>query len=156
MNKDKKIPASNERKTVLKVYVTAEEAERIKKDAGYSSTSTYIRRSLLTVGNGRYSWEISLGDLRAMTAALHDYNVHMRGLIGALEHRQNLYTQDINHFAELAQSTNQLVMSAYKMLVADRKACRKQMEAYLKKKLDEQIIDDQKTELTSGRKGYRN
>lgn len=156
MSEEKRKPAPNERSTVLKVYVSEGEAEQIKRSAGYLSTSNYIRRTLLLAANGRYSWEISMGDLRELTAALHEYNIRMQGLIGALRYRTDLYAEDIQHFMELAKDTNKTVMAAYQKILSDRKSVKKRMEKHLKEQLNEKLAGEEHIQnLIYGRKGDR-
>lgn len=161
----KKKPAPNERAVTLKTYVSEEIAEYIRKSAAsnYVSVSTYLMKAAIRAGGDKYTVECKTGDLREVSRCLSDYNMHMYGLIGALQFRCELYQTDIDNFRHLAEELNKNVKECLRIIRADRKYNKKVAEQYLREQIDkiiscerEKIIEQERNkEHKPGRGGRR-
>lgn len=128
--------ASNERKMVIKTYLTQEEYEYVCRNAGTMKLSAFLRMSLLFSGRGKVHLNVQTDDLWALSGELSTYNQHMAGIIAALSYRQDLYAADIAIFERMQQELNDTIKKMYNMAVTDRKYNRKKADQHLREEMD--------------------
>lgn len=128
--------SSNERKMVIKTYLSQEEYDYVCKNAGSIKLSAFLRMALLFSGRGRIQLNIQTDDLWALAGELSVYNQRMAGIIAALSYRQDLYAVDIANFEKMHRELNDAVKKMYNMAVTDRKYNRRKADQYLREEMD--------------------
>lgn len=148
---------SEERTYQVKSYLSKEQYDYICKAAGGMSVSTYIRNTLLNAGNFQYNWEIYQGDLTEVAEALNEYNRRMHGIIAAFSYRSEIYRIDLQNIEKLAAELNETVKQCLKEIRNNRKAIRKQGEAFVKEKVSQYVkpADAPESGELVGRRGIR-
>lgn len=126
----------NERKMVIKTYLSQEEYDYVRKNAGAMKLSAFLRMSLLFSGRGKIQLHIQTDDLWALSRELSVYNQRMAGIIAALSYRQDLYATDIANFEKMQKELNDTVKKMYNMAVTDRKYNRRKADQYLREEMD--------------------
>ena len=83
------LDASVDRNRIISTTLSDEEYDFVKKMAGPSTMSAFLRRLVLSTNTGKFTFDIKVDDLSEVRNALTDFNLRMGGIIGALRYRGN-------------------------------------------------------------------
>jgi hypothetical protein len=149
-NEDNPIKQKGTREIYTKTYWNEEEYDFLKKCQNASSApnlSSYIRSTLLTVGNNKYIFEIKDDDLQELNEEIAEINMHITGFIAAMRYKTDIYEQDIVYIKEQLNVLNEKVETLYREINRNRYSIRQQGRRYLEKQINgliEETIKDKK------------
>jgi hypothetical protein len=163
------IPVGNEYKTVLAlpgmyedgnipqrlklrtkrmdVRFTDDEYEYLKKIAAnlnFPDLSAFSRYVLLSMSGGRVSFPITTDDLNDLNENVAEINMHIKGVIGGMRFRDDIYKDDIERLENLLEQVNDQVTKLNKHVYDNRYSIRKQGVRALERRLNQLFAKDQK------------
>lgn len=125
-----------ERNRVVKTSLSEEEFQYVKKIAGTSTISAFLRKLLLNANSGKFTFEIKTDDLNDLRLLFSEFNAKIEGIIGALRYRSELYASDIATMKRLLEEVNVNVKKNLATTMTDRKYIRKKGIKYLHEQID--------------------
>jgi hypothetical protein len=125
-----------ERNHVVKTLLSEEEFQHVKKIAGATTISSFLRKLLLNANSGKFTFEVKVDDLNELRTAFSEFNARIEGIIGALRYRSELYHSDIALMRSLLEEININVKKCMSKTMTDRKYIRKKGIDYLHEQID--------------------
>ena len=136
---DEVLDGTVERNYQVKTTLSKEEYEYVKKISRNMSISAFLRKTILTANNGRFTFEVKTDDLLDVNKSLSEFNMRIMGIIGALRFRTELYKKDIEKMEELLEEVNENVKKQTDMAKKDRNYVRKKGIDYLKEQINKVV-----------------
>ena len=137
----------------FEIVLSDEEYEYLKKQqlsSSSSSLSSYIRDTLLSLGNNRFIFQINTNDLDEMNTTISEINMHINGFLGAMRFRDDIFPTDIERIKRYLEQINSTVEDTYRELQRNRNQIRQQGRKYLEKQINT-ILNKNKEQKRKGR-----
>ena len=132
---DELLDGSVERNRSVTTYLSEEEYQYVKKNAGGLSVASFVRK-LLLAPNSKYTFDVKTDDLDDIRKSLSDFNLRMDGIIGALRYRSELYGSDIMNMKRLMDEVNESVKKSLVTVMTDRKYVKKKGVQHLQNQIN--------------------
>lgn len=123
------------RNNLIRVYLTEEEAEYIRKAAKGQSISSYVRQRLLRSVSSRFEFVVTTDDIQELAKQNEELNMHFAGFVSALKIRSSVNNADFQYCQKLLQEINENTAELKKAVLKNRYSIRQQGRRYLEKQI---------------------